>query len=131
MTSRDDIIVRVPARSDTVHILRSVVSSVAARMHFDYESIDDLRLAVDEACAHLLAARPEASAIVLRVETAPARIAVTTARVGEAEVWPPTGARKTLAWHVLNALTDEARFIHSEDGPAVAFTKLRGSGSDD
>jgi hypothetical protein len=47
----DAITVTVPARAEFLHLIRSVVASVAARRDLSIDAIEDLRLAVDEACA--------------------------------------------------------------------------------
>lgn len=128
--SSGTVTVSIPALPDVVHVLRAVASSIAARMHFGYEQIDDLRLAVDEACSHLLAVRPAADGLVMRIEPDGGCIRIVTIRLGEAEVWPPQGARQTLAWQVLTALTDEAAFERVPEGPAISFSKVR-TGEDD
>lgn len=117
------ICVSVPADTSVVHVLRGVVSSVAARLNFGYEQIDDLRLAVDEACAHLLSARPAATRVTLQIAPTGDGIQVTAIRDNGPDAWPPTGARQTLAWKVLNALADEAVFEQTGDGSAIRFIK--------
>jgi serine/threonine-protein kinase RsbW len=44
----------IPAAMEHVRLVRLVASGVGAEMGFDVESIDDLRLAVNEACGILL-----------------------------------------------------------------------------
>ncbi len=44
----------IPADSAYVAVPRSVVGNLAARNDFTVDAIDDLRIAVDEACALLL-----------------------------------------------------------------------------
>lgn len=113
----------IPARAEFVKVLRGVVSSVAARLRFDFETIEDLRLAVDEACAHLLAAAPSPERIELEVHFANGSLDVLARRDSVPEQWPPEGARRTLAWRVLTALTDEARFEDAPAGAAIRFRK--------
>lgn len=119
----DGISVSVPARAEHVQLLRVVMSSVAARLRFDYEEIDDLRLAVGEACAHLLESQPVPQRIELHVRSVDGGIEVLARRDTASDRWPPTGARRTLAWQVLAALTDEVHFEEDESGPAIRFTK--------
>lgn len=119
----DPVIVTIPARSEFVRLLRSVVSSVAARLRFGYDDIDDLRLAVGEACAHLLAASPPPDELVLHIALQDDGIDVRVSRTSAPTSWPPSGAMRTLAWEVLNALTDEARFEQPDGGASIAFSK--------
>jgi anti-sigma regulatory factor (Ser/Thr protein kinase) len=41
------VIATVPARAEFVHVLRTVVAAVAARLDLPYDALDDLRMAVD------------------------------------------------------------------------------------
>lgn len=123
----DDVTVSIPARTEFVRLLRNVVSSAASRLHFGYDEIDDLRLAVDEACSHLLEAKPSPDAILLKLHMDDERIEVSVRGDTSPSVWPVGGARETLAWQVLNALTDEARFERVDGGVAVAFSKGAGT----
>lgn len=118
-----DVLVTVPARGDFVHVLRSVVASVCARLDMPYDSIDDLRLAADEACAHLLDAGSSASELSLRIRTSQESIellAFTDAPTGD---WPPARAESTLTWQILSALADEVHYDRWEGCPALRFTK--------
>jgi len=112
----------VPARAEYVHVLRTVVSGVGAGQDLSIDDIDDLRLAVDEASAHLLKIDPDAQALRLDLETQGTSLIVTVgiatpARRNEA----PTD--QFLTWHILGALTDGAESVVEEYGPAVRFSK--------
>lgn len=119
----NDVTVSIPARPEFVRLLRNVVSSTAAGLRFGYDEIDDLRLAVDEACSHLLEAEPPSGTIVLRLRLGGERIEVSVEGDTSPSVWPVGGARQTLAWQVLSALTDDARFERVHEGVAIFFSK--------
>jgi serine/threonine-protein kinase RsbW len=108
----------VPAQPDYVRVLRAVSASLAARIDFTYDRIQDLQLAVTEACATLLNLASPADIMVMRVSERDGRVSVTVCTNATA-TWPPPGVEETLAWRVLSGLTDEAAFEMSEDGPAV------------
>lgn len=118
-----EIRVSIPARADFVHVLRSVIASVAALRNLSYDDIDDLRIAVDEACAHLLSLRSPATLLVLRISPSEVGIEVVAATDAEPLEWPPSGAQQTLTWQVLSALADEAEFERWDGRPAIRFTK--------
>lgn len=121
-----DVTVSVPARPEFVHVLRSVIASIAARADLTYDQIDDLRLAVDEACAQLLAVRATPAALLLRVRALDGGGLEIVASIDAEDVaWPPAGAEGTLTWQVLSALADEARFEQSDGHPALRLTKRR------
>jgi serine/threonine-protein kinase RsbW len=118
-----DVTVSVPARPDFVHVLRSVVASVGALFNFPYDAIDDLRIAVDEACAHLLTVRSPATLLCMRIDASDKAIEIVASTDAEFSEWPPSGARQTLTWQVLSALADDAEFERTVKGPGIRFTK--------
>lgn len=121
-----DVTVSVPARPEFVRILRSVIASVAARADLTFDQIDDLRLAVDEACAQLLFIEGDAGSITVRtrlIDGGGVEVVASIDRAGAP--WPPAGAERTLTWQVLSALADEARFEQSNGHPALRLTKRR------
>ncbi len=120
-----DVSVQVPARPDLVHVLRSVIASIAARAEFTYDQIDDLRLAVDEACAQLLATAPGTMLTMVIREVDIGGIEILASVDSDGAAWPPTGVEHTLTWQVLAALADEARFEHLDGHPALRLTKRR------
>ena len=52
--SSDHVELRVPASGAYVSVLRTAAAGLAARLDFTIDDIEDLRIAVDEACAVLL-----------------------------------------------------------------------------
>ena len=52
--SSDHVELRVPASGAYVSVLRTATAGLAARLDFTLDDIEDLRIAVDEACAVLL-----------------------------------------------------------------------------
>ena len=53
--SRPDIDITVPADGAYLSVLRIAAAGLAARLDFTLDDIEDLRVAVDEACSILLA----------------------------------------------------------------------------
>lgn len=121
------ILVSVPPRVEFVHVVRSVVSGVAARLGFSLDEIEDLTLVADEACATVLeAGAPEGP---LRVEVQPEgdvlRIQVRTE--GPVDRWPPDLLEESLGWQVLTALADEIGFDLFDGSPVLTLTRRRGA----
>ncbi|GAB3969910.1 hypothetical protein GCM10027615_25150 [Plantactinospora veratri] len=54
-TGDDVVLLTVPADGGFLGVLRTATAGLAARLHFALDEIEDLRIAVDEACAMLLA----------------------------------------------------------------------------
>jgi len=51
----DQIIVRIPASTPHVGLVRATASALAALLDFTYDQISDLHLAIDEVCGRILA----------------------------------------------------------------------------
>lgn len=108
---------RLPAESAYGAVLRMTTAGLAARLDFTLDDIEDLRMAVGEACALVLEhAAPEAE-LCCRYELEDKRIRVTVSADGA------TGPDvDSFAWQVLNALADEVRTgVDGMAGPAVSF----------
>jgi serine/threonine-protein kinase RsbW len=118
-----EIRLSVPARADYVHVLRSVIASVAAKLDFSYDDIEDLRLAVDEACAYLLGLRDAPTLLTLSITPSGTSVDVLASVDGAEAAEPAAGLQSNMVWHLLGALTDEARFEEQGGQPGIRFTK--------
>jgi len=107
--------------ADYTHLptIRSMAGNVATRADFDMDTIADLRIAVDEACATLLnAARPDGT-LVCRFSVGDSVLRFTAAVQTSATEAPGTG---TFGWQVLTTLTDSVRYwIDSDTVGAVPW----------
>jgi serine/threonine-protein kinase RsbW len=119
----NQIEVAVPAQPDFIHVVRSVTGAVAASFDLGYDEIDDLRIAIDEACSHLLDVKPNAGVLRLAITTEEGRIRFLASIEAPDATWPPPDAHQTLTWQVLAALADDAEFAKTSTGPGIQFTK--------
>lgn len=94
----------IPADSAYIAVPRSVVGNLAARNDFTLDAIDDLRIAIDEACALLL---PEAADGVLECvfEIDPPQLTARTSALVPTGWMPDTDS---FGWTVLTALVESA-----------------------
>ncbi|WP_299951775.1 ATP-binding protein [uncultured Modestobacter sp.] len=112
---------RVPTSPTQLPAVRAMAADLALRMDFDLDAVEDLRLAVDEACATL-------SSVVLG--DAPLTVVFEASRDGlRIDAWVPTAAgvdvpRDGFGWAVLHTLVDTV-----EAGPSTQATVLAGDGS--
>jgi serine/threonine-protein kinase RsbW len=118
----DMVEVRIPADVVYVSTLRLTAASLAARCDLTIDDIEDLRLAVDEACALLL---PHASAdahVEARFLLATGRLEVdTSVRTDE----PAEPDRSGFAWTVLGALASSVDVRQDAGRLAIVVTKSR------
>jgi serine/threonine-protein kinase RsbW len=101
---RDVVVLRLPAAGAYLSVLRTATASLASRLDFTIDDIEDLRIAVDEACAMLLTqALPGADLECTFELTAEAiRIDVSVLTLHGEEP-----SRDTFAWTVLTALAGD------------------------
>ena len=117
-----DVMLRIPADSAYLAVLRTATAGLAARLDFTLDDIEDLRIAVDEACAMVLPqARPDSDlTCTFDLDTARLVVAVTA----ECDA-PRPPDRDGFAWTVLAALTNEV--TADVDGDRLTVTLARGT----
>ncbi|GAB4079665.1 ATP-binding protein [Modestobacter muralis] len=112
---------RVPTSPTQLPAVRAMAGDLAMRMDFDLDAVEDLRLAVDEACATL-------SSVALG--DAPLTVVFEAFREGlRIDAWVPTESgvdvpRDGFGWAVLHTLVDTV-----EAGPSTQATVVAGDGS--
>ena len=119
----DEITLTTPAKEAFVPILRSMIAAVAARLDIPYDEVDDLRLAIDEAAAHLIGLDPKGSTLWLRLAIDEDRCEVLTSIDTLPDPWPPRGLQDSLTWQILSGLTDEAGFDQAGGKAQIRFIK--------
>lgn len=102
----------VPASPDYVGLIRSAAAHIAAHADLTLEAIDDLRLAVDEAFAVLIAHQPETGRVTVSFHVHDDSLEI--AMTGPAG--SPVPDRDSFAWTVLTALVHEVKAQTSSDG---------------
>ncbi len=113
---------RVPSTPTQLPAVRAMAGDLAIRMDYDLDSVEDLRLAVDEACATLAA---------IALGDAPLTVVFETTRSGlHIDAWVPTAdgtdvPRDGFGWTVLQTLADNV-----EGRPATQASVPAGDGSD-
>ena len=121
--SPPDAELRLPADSAYLAVLRTATAGLAARINFTIDDIEDLRIAVDEACAILLPQALPASELQCRFWLGDATM---TVAVGATCSDPRPPAEQGFAWRVLSALTT---FATSEvDDDRLVLTLSRSAG---
>jgi serine/threonine-protein kinase RsbW len=108
---------RVPTTPTQLPAVRAMAGDLAIRMDYDLDSVEDLRLAVDEACATLAA---------IGLPEEPLTVVFETTRTGlHIDAWVPTAEgtdvpRDGFGWAVLQTLVDgvDARPATQAEVPA-------------
>ena len=111
-TIEDAVEIRLPADSAFLSVLRTATAGLAARLDFTLDEIEDLRIAVDEACAMLLPYAIETAQLRCRFELTPDTLSVTVTLPTTRGQLPE---RDTFSWTVLSALAGEVDTGSNED----------------
>jgi serine/threonine-protein kinase RsbW len=111
----------VPARLESLAIIRTLVSALGTLEDLDLDAVADLRLALDEACTALIRS------------AAPNSRLTVTVRPRERDLWISVSAPcveddvlrpGTFSWHVISSLTDDVETFRDGaevDDPARVF----------
>ncbi|MBY8851323.1 ATP-binding protein [Saccharothrix sp. MB29] len=94
---------RMAAEPTQLSIVRAVAADIAMRQDFDLDSIEDLKLAVDEACSTLISLATPGAVLIAHFVVADGSVQVST-KVGSQRSAPPD--RESFGWRVLSALVD-------------------------
>ena len=121
-STNEIITVSVPPEAGYVHILRAVTASVAARLPISFDGVEDLRLAVDEACAWLLARGRSTSRMTLRLRPLDDRLEAEVSIDAADGPWPPPDLQQSLPWKILSALVDTLSVDTDGGSPSIRVT---------
>ena len=123
-TGSDDVVeLRLPADSAYLSVLRTATAGLAARLDFTLDEIEDLRIAVDEACALLLPDSVPGASMTCAFALSDRSLAVTVTVPSRTGRVPQ---RNTFAWTVLTALAGDVDTAVTDDGVVSVTLRKRG-----
>ena len=101
---KDSVVLRLPAQAAYLSVLRTATAALASRLDFTLDDIEDLRIAVDEACAMLLVQAVAGADLTCAFELSADSVGV---HVSVPTLDGEVPSRETFAWTVLTALAGE------------------------
>lgn len=121
---RRTVVMQVAAEASELPPLRLVAADMAARADFDLDTVEDLRLAVDEAAAELVAVAAADAILTCTLSLDAVQMEVT------ASVPTKPGARvrrDSFGWRVLTTLVDEVEVTGEPDSdcPVLSITLIK------
>jgi serine/threonine-protein kinase RsbW len=120
MSADHHVTLTIPADGAYLSILRTATAGVAARLDFTLDGIEDLRMAVDEACALLLPQSKAESNLRCAFDVGESSL---TIAVTAESASPKPPRRDGFAWTVLTALTTDVDA--TVDGSSVTLRLTR------
>jgi serine/threonine-protein kinase RsbW len=120
---RDHVQVCLPAEGAYLSVLRTATAGLAARLDFTLAEIEDLRIAVDEACAMLLPQAIPGTNLECDFDLGAEEMTITVSVVAAEPRMP---SRDTFAWTVLSAWagTVDSR-LGPDDQVSIVLLKRR------
>ncbi len=116
--------VRLPADSSYVSLLRTTTAALAARLRFTVDEIEDLRIAVDEACAMLLSSAHAGATVTCTFDMAADTLNISLAVPSRTSAVP---SKNTFGWTVLSALAGGADAGADGETSWISLHKRRSS----
>lgn len=107
----------LPARAEYVAIARSVAAGIAAKASMTLDDVEDVRLAVDEACAHLLSST-SAQRLTLEVSRGDGLLVIAAGVDGAIDA-VPSRDDGAIAWRILETLADSV--LLERDGTSAVI----------
>jgi serine/threonine-protein kinase RsbW len=117
--AKADVSLRIPADGAYVSVLRTMTAGLAARLDFTVDDIEDLRIAVGEACALVLPEALEGGDLDAEFRQGSGSLTVSV-RVQTAGRSEPD--YESFAWQVLSTLAAEATADADDHRLEVTFT---------
>jgi serine/threonine-protein kinase RsbW len=121
------VLLAVPAAGAWLGVLRTATASLASRLQFTLDEIEDLRIAVDEACAILLALASLEAVLSCRFTVTEDALTVDASVPTDNPAVVRLPSNESFAWQVLSALTDEVAARVDGHTVSILLTKRRPS----
>jgi len=115
---KPDVILRVPADGAYVSVLRTMTAGLAARLDFTVDDIEDLRIAVGEACALVLPEATSGGDLQAEFRLRPGTLSVSVSVPSNGSTTPD---RESFAWQVLSTLATSTQATAEDDRYQVTF----------
>ena len=134
-THAETVQLTIPCRPEYVGVARLAILGIASRMPFSYDEVEDVRLAVGEACTHAVERAGSHTATIRIVSTvAPHALTIEVSDdVAESDVAAPTEEAKLLEEAgvdqqglgalLMEILVDEVKIETAPTGTRVLLTK--------
>jgi len=126
----DFVSLTIPSRPEYVCVVRLAISGVASRMAFSYDDIEDLKLAVAEACNTVmedLGPLQDQGQVAIQCAIQEAGLTIHVCGVGSTQVgskeapWTP---EEDLSLLLMRSLVDEVQFQRDDrGGPCIRMSK--------
>jgi serine/threonine-protein kinase RsbW len=113
---------RVQADAAQLSVLRAVAAAIALQHDFDLDTVEDIKLAVDEAATRLIMNSTDGSTLSCTFEVTVSRVKISLSAPTRTEA--PSSQSRSFGWHVLNSLTDSVSVSSDTDGSGATVSTI-------
>jgi len=104
----DAVTLSIPASTDRVRLARVLAATLADEAGFDYDEVEDVRIAVDELCFALLEAAPTVGTLEITAERLPGELRIEGSCAFSSEPTPSADeGNSELTAQILSTVVDE------------------------
>ena len=125
----DHITLIVPARGEYAKTVRLTAAALASRIDMNYDDVEDVRMAAEEAFVYAVDTLPEGSDVRFEFSVGDGAIAIDVPlgpdKVADDE---ESGRAASYAVFILESVCDEYEFLTGENGAHLRLVKRAGSG---
>ncbi len=121
----DVVVLVVPAGSSYLAVLRTATVGLAARLQMTLDEIEDLRIAVDEACGILVPLAPPDAEVTCRFSVTAESLRIDVSVPAIAGLALP--GNQSFSWQVLTALAGEVSAEERDGRATISLRKRRSS----
>jgi serine/threonine-protein kinase RsbW len=123
---------RIPSRAEWVGVARLAIAGIASRLQFSIEDIEDLKLAVAEACTNCIQHASQSDSIAISCRIRPDKLIMTVEDSGgdaSAESLAPKRLGEPqvggLGVFLIRSLMDDVEYeLHPQSGTRLTMTKF-------
>jgi serine/threonine-protein kinase RsbW len=114
---------RIPAKAEWVAVARLAVAAVASRSDFGVEDIEDVRLAIAEACTNVIRDAGPTSQIDIHCEASPGELSVAVRGGASMRLRADSGSEGGLGVIIIQSLMDSVEYRSERDGLVLLMVK--------
>ena len=120
---RDTVELRIPAKAEWVAVARLAVAAVASRSDFSLEDIEDIRLAIAEACTSVIRDVQPWEHIAIFCETEPNELVVSVRGGKGTAIRADARSEQGLGILIIQSLMDSVEYQLERDGVVLRMSK--------
>jgi serine/threonine-protein kinase RsbW len=119
----DVVELRIPAKAEWVAVARLAVAAVVSRSNFSVEDIEDVRLAIAEACTNVIRDAATGDQIAIRCEAAPSELTVSVRGGASLRLRADSDGENGLGIIIIQSLMDAVEYRFEQNGVVLQMVK--------